>query len=112
MDYMLIDGYGNAVEAFQDRQAAETALLALVAEDHAAAHEVALLAFDSRGVAVGEPLVAADLQPESAVELEFEDARYRRMSGLTFSSWTAEILRVVQPVGPNGGIIAQVPLVA
>ena len=112
MDYMLVDSYGNAVDAFTDRRAAEIALVGLVEEDHAAAHEVALLSFDGRGVVVGEPLVAADLQPESAIELSLEDARYRLVDGFgfTFSSWTAEVLRALQPVTSNGWITGEAPL--
>ena len=114
MDYMLMDNFGNALEAFDDRDAAEKALIALINDDLDAAHEVALLAFDSRGVAVGEPVVAADLRPEMAVLLTLSDGRFRRVNGLTFSSWSAGVMRVVQPLVANAGATPQTedPLVA
>lgn len=93
MDYMLVDTTGNALDAFSDRTAAEKALLALVADDRAAASEVTLLAFDRRGVVVGEAIVAADLRPEAAVSIHFEGELYQQIEGLTFFGWPTETVR-------------------
>ena len=107
MDYMLVDSTGNALDAFQDESLAIKAFAQLLNEDNAAAREVVLLAFDERGVAVGEPIVGADILPEAAVQLELNDVGFRRV-GLTFS-WTATALqRLLVPdvVGVSGDSVA------
>jgi len=87
MDYMLVDSTGNALDAFENEADALKAFVRLLKEDPAVALEVALFTFDERGVVVGEPTVGADLLPEAAVEVELDDASFRRVGGLTFS-WT------------------------
>jgi hypothetical protein len=100
MDYMLVDSSGNALDGFSDRDRAEAAFRQLLTEDPQAAYDVVLLTYDRRGVVVGEPVVAADLQPESAVRLVFEGDAYRRDEGLTFSSWSADALRTLLASAP------------
>ena len=69
MDFMLMDSAGNALAAFETRPEAIKAFQMLLGDDPTAKDEVALLAFNRLGFAVGEPLVAADVSPDTAVEV-------------------------------------------
>jgi hypothetical protein len=91
MDFMLMDTSGNAIDSYPRARDAEAALIALVDQDPSAAEEVALIAFDRRGVAVGEPVVVADLRPELAVELELEGEGQTR-NGLTVLAWGVDVV--------------------
>jgi len=105
MNFMLMDNSGNGLDAFSDEAQAIEAFVRLLKEDRSAALDVALLAFDDRGVAVGEPMVGADLLPETAVEVQLKDSGFRQIGGLTFS-WTtiSTLQRLLAPdvVGATG----------
>lgn len=61
MRFMILDQTGNAVDAFDNGHDARAALRAMVIVDASSASELALVAFDEGGHAVGEPEIAADI---------------------------------------------------
>jgi hypothetical protein len=116
MDFMLVDSTGNAVDAFTDLEAAERALIALAADDALAAIHFAILAYNERGVAVGDPVVVADVRPEHAVRLEVEgDVEHVGLtiwassclhSAIEYGRSSASATAAVPELGPSSGVRA------
>ncbi len=110
MDFMLMDSAGNALAAFETRPEAIKAFQMLLGDDPTAKDEVALLAFNRLGFAVGEPLVAADVSPDTAVEVAITGAQWCRIDGTTFSSWATNAIGTM-PLQRNEAL-APVPRIA
>jgi len=86
MSFMIFDSAGNAVDAFDDERQAVVALLSMVREDYDVIRHLAILAFDSAGEAVGEPVTVANLLPELATTLHLKGEGWIETSRLTFRS--------------------------
>jgi hypothetical protein len=87
MDFMIMDTAGNAIESYDSDVAAMQALIALAQDDERIATQLAILAFDDEGYAVGDPLTVADLRPEAATKLTMAGASWTYKSALSVSRW-------------------------
>lgn len=88
MNFMILDSNGNALDAFESYWAARDELRTMALDDPQAARDLALLAFDDDGLAVGEAVVAADVAPDVVSHVEIVSAGWHKVSGHTFSAWT------------------------
>jgi len=102
MTFMIIDSTGNAIEAFEDVAQGREVLRAIVTNDPTAARELALIAFDDDGNAVGDPEIAADLgvAPEAAHQMTLADGIF---------SWFQVNAETFTALWPAGARMAQVP---
>ncbi len=99
MNYMIFDETGNAIDTFDDADSAHACLKRIVEDDPSAARELALFAFDDDGLAVGEPVIAADVAPDAAQQVTLFPS---------FFSWNAVSPKTFVDLRSNGGAI-QVP---
>jgi hypothetical protein len=61
MTYAIFDSSANLVASYDDQETARQALIAIVQREPEAAEDVALLAFDDRGRAVGDALLGTSV---------------------------------------------------
>jgi hypothetical protein len=115
MDFMLLDSSGNAVDAFDTDAAAVHAFVALINHDPALARNIALIAFDDDGIAVGDPLIAADLMPDAVITAMVDGASWTKLrdaAGATFISWVGSVTTLTA-LPENGAMVpAPAPQVA
>jgi hypothetical protein len=90
MDFMIMDTAGNTIESYDSEVAATRALLAFAQDDDQTATQLAILAFDDEGEAVGDPLTVADLSPEAATKLTMAGGSWTYKSALSVSRWSAD----------------------
>src|SRR5690349_20590223 len=100
MDYMLFDSAGNAIDAFTDEADAHAALRDVLRQEPGTMRDVALLIFDDDGDAVGDVRVAAEPEPDLAVEIQLVGTSWVRWA-TTFTNWDVTIPSALQTWEPN-----------
>lgn len=88
MAFVIMDSTGNALDSFEERDAALAGLRALALDDPCQASDLALLTFDDQGHATDEAVVVADVVPEVVSELAMVGDGWTHHNAVTLIRWS------------------------